>query len=108
MHFLVRIYTASISLFPCIEGSNPSTLAAFAGIIVGVSAWVIWHDEPIFGSTNDPYGFGSVNDPYGDAGEWTTSELRGYLQAVCLTGLPFLFFYFILFSFLLCFLCSPC
>ena len=49
--------------------------AAFVGIIVGVSAWVIWRDEPVLGS---------VNDPYGDAGEWTASELRGYLQAVCL------------------------
>ena len=46
---------------------------AFAGIIVGVSAWVIMRDEPLFSSTNDPYG---------DPSEWTVPELRGWLQAV--------------------------
>ncbi|KAF8245338.1 hypothetical protein K440DRAFT_408293 [Wilcoxina mikolae CBS 423.85] len=45
---------------------------AFAGIIVGVSAWVIMRDEPLFSSTNDPYG---------DPSEWTVLELRGWLQA---------------------------
>jgi len=48
---------------------------------VGVSAWTIWRSGPLLGASTD--------DPYGDPSEWTTQELRIWLNAVGGYHLPF-------------------
>ncbi|KAA8905537.1 hypothetical protein FN846DRAFT_950295 [Sphaerosporella brunnea] len=54
--------------------SSRNAFFAFAGIIVGVSAWAIWRDEPLLGSP-------SPDDPFGDPSEWSEPELRRWLMA---------------------------
>ncbi|KAI5850020.1 hypothetical protein BZA05DRAFT_66680 [Tricharina praecox] len=53
--------------------TSKNAFFAFAGIIVGVSAWAIWRDAPLLGASTD--------DPYGDPSEWTAQELRTWLNA---------------------------
>jgi len=53
--------------------NSKNAFLAFAGIIVGVSAWAVWRDDPLFR--------GNPDDPLGDPEGWTISQLREWLEA---------------------------